>query len=598
MKKINYILILILSFWLNIVFAQNPTVPGTSIPSTSIHHSPPQLSFNLECENGKVKLIYNDKENDYNLIDQLGSGSCSLVGAETLSTNTLTSQTFTHSSEYYEIEDVLQASAATFSEEWGTDGDTNCSAAPSSGAYNPYAQGNKGIWRLHETFAYVENREQDGDADGEVDLQTDGVYTLELFDWEDPTTNECTQRWRKVEEVTKYSINGAAIESKDALGIYSSALYGYNNYLPIAVAANAGYYEVGYEGFEELGIGTLDNTSSMESGHLRFMKGCSDYELNQATVEAYFWNVADGFNTYILVPLSSLGLSVAEVNASNHPFIGKSIKLETTCYNYDQTPLLQSERYVNAEIANISIVYDDIDGVSVSPFDHLARIDYLMQCDGSTFPTGDKDLCFPKNGHAIVDMGYDIGNATSYWGINHITVVNNITDVSHTGSKSLKVSGSAIIPQTYLGLQKNEEYVISAWVYIDNGNLSTYENLAYLGYGNAGAMPSGNIIEGWQRIEHKFTYNGYADNIILGHFGTDFYIDDIRIFPADGNIQTYVYNPVDYRVEAILDNNNFFTMYDYDSEGNVISVSKETYEGIKTIQEAGSYIRKNPLVTP
>ena len=67
------------------------------------------------------------------------------------------------------------------------------------------------------------------------------------------------------------------------------------------------------------------------------------------------------------------------------------------------------------------------------------------------------------------------------------------------------------------------------------------------------------------------------------------YIDDIRLFPADGNMQSYVYDPSNYRLQATLDNNNYATFYSYDAEGNLFLVKKETEEGIKTIQVSRSH---------
>ena len=73
--------------------------------------------------------------------------------------------------------------------------------------------------------------------------------------------------------------------------------------------------------------------------------------------------------------------------------------------------------------------------------------------------------------------------------------------------------------------------------------------------------------------------------------GGGLYVDDIRIFPEDGGIQTYVYNPVNYRLVATLDGNNYATFYSYDAEGNLFLVRKETKEGIVTVQEALSYLK-------
>lgn len=63
------------------------------------------------------------------------------------------------------------------------------------------------------------------------------------------------------------------------------------------------------------------------------------------------------------------------------------------------------------------------------------------------------------------------------------------------------------------------------------------------------------------------------------------YFDDIRVHPFDGSMVTYVYDPVSMRLVAQLDERNYSTMYEYDEEGRLKRVKKETEKGIMTIQE-------------
>lgn len=61
--------------------------------------------------------------------------------------------------------------------------------------------------------------------------------------------------------------------------------------------------------------------------------------------------------------------------------------------------------------------------------------------------------------------------------------------------------------------------------------------------------------------------------------------DDVRIFPADGSMKCYVYDPTNLRFVAELDERHFATFYEYDNEGNLVRVKKETERGIKTLKE-------------
>jgi hypothetical protein len=67
------------------------------------------------------------------------------------------------------------------------------------------------------------------------------------------------------------------------------------------------------------------------------------------------------------------------------------------------------------------------------------------------------------------------------------------------------------------------------------------------------------------------------------------YYDDLRLHPDDGNMKSYVYDLTDLRLRAILDENNFASIFYYDKEGNLYLTKKETEEGIKTITENISY---------
>lgn len=98
---------------------------------------------------------------------------------------------------------------------------------------------------------------------------------------------------------------------------------------------------------------------------------------------------------------------------------------------------------------------------------------------------------------------------------------------------------------------------------------------------------SGPIIDGWQKIEGAFTIasTGSSFDLSLISLTGDVYYDDIRIFPFDGSMMSYAYDPVTLRLVAELDERNYAKFYEYDEEGKLIRVKKETEAGISTIQE-------------
>lgn len=99
----------------------------------------------------------------------------------------------------------------------------------------------------------------------------------------------------------------------------------------------------------------------------------------------------------------------------------------------------------------------------------------------------------------------------------------------------------------------------------------------------------GNVIDGWQQIFKSFDIPANATGIkvelVNTSSNTQVYFDDIRIHPFDGNMVSYVYDPITLKKMAELDANNYATIYVYDDEGHLNKVKKETTEGIKTIKE-------------
>ncbi|GAA3591156.1 hypothetical protein Q4Q39_15825 [Flavivirga amylovorans] len=104
--------------------------------------------------------------------------------------------------------------------------------------------------------------------------------------------------------------------------------------------------------------------------------------------------------------------------------------------------------------------------------------------------------------------------------------------------------------------------------------------------------PKGAIIDGWQRISTSFTIPDDAAymKITLKNKGDGLnaYFDDVRMHPFNSNIKSFVYDPVTQRLQAELDENNYATFYEYDTEGGLVRVKKETERGVYTIQETRS----------
>tara|TARA_B100000508_G_scaffold141096_1_gene146799 strand:- start:14957 stop:21586 length:6630 start_codon:yes stop_codon:yes gene_type:complete len=152
---------------------------------------------------------------------------------------------------------------------------------------------------------------------------------------------------------------------------------------------------------------------------------------------------------------------------------------------------------------------------------------------------------------------------------------------------------------------KQNKYVVSYWVKQENQGSSMSQDFSSLTpiisvdqtVVSLSNLRKSNVIDGWQKIEYTFDIQGYSttvgDKTISVAFknvsGEIKYIDDIRIQPYNSSMKTYVYDPINFRLTAELDDNNFATFYEYDQEGKLIRVKKETERGIMTIQETRNH---------
>lgn len=189
--------------------------------------------------------------------------------------------------------------------------------------------------------------------------------------------------------------------------------------------------------------------------------------------------------------------------------------------------------------------------------------------------------------------------------VNANPVINTTYTVTGSDIGGCTATASATVNINPLGVDCNDclpsfapfpsrKYLLSSWVKQAGAppTLTSYTSPKITVSTTIGALavvftPSGAIIDGWQKVEGEFTIPGPATDIKikLESTGADVYFDDIRIIPFDGSMKSYVYDPINMRLVAELDERNYATMYEYDEEGKLVRVKKETERGIMTIKE-------------
>ena len=158
-------------------------------------------------------------------------------------------------------------------------------------------------------------------------------------------------------------------------------------------------------------------------------------------------------------------------------------------------------------------------------------------------------------------------------------------------------------------LMEGEKYLVSGWVKesdltsIEDQRLNYDKSCIGISFTNIDGVPiettrkfypMGEIIDGWQRIIGEFIVPEKAGDVILDLLNENdtvdktVYFDDIRILPSKGNMKSFVYDQYTHRLMAELDENNYATFYEYDLEGGLVRIKKETEKGVFTIQETRS----------
>jgi len=353
--------------------------------------------------------------------------------------------------------------------------------------FNPYAQGMLGNWRPERNYVYYDSRSP-AFTSTKSDIWTNGTFNHFNQMWDVPSSSNTIwpldtndKNWTWTSRITQYDQKGNEVEDVDALGRYSSALYGYVKSLPVAVSSNAKFQEIAFDGFEDYGFNPTCSNSICDNDHFSFrnnLSGYADTTSTQAHTGKYSLMITAGYSDSVYRQI--------------HYFSGK------------------------------------IDSVTETHF-------------------------FLLNGGNIPLFAPDSGT-----------------------------------------------YLLSAWVKesVGCGSTGYTKDSIQIKYNGSGVKyvlhPSGPLIEGWQRFEGKFKVPKAATGITVKLFAGNntTYYDDIRIEPFAAEMKTYVYDPASLRLMATLDENNYATIYEYNDEGILMRVKKETERGIKTIKESRSSYKR------
>ncbi|MEO9531942.1 MAG: hypothetical protein ABJG68_07555 [Crocinitomicaceae bacterium] len=376
---------------------------------------------------------------------------------------------------------------------------------------NPFVENVQGVWRSLKGWTKLGLRHQMNfdlaaleNPDQLTNIRTQGKYEDFNYFWTMVSNkwvkNEINWTWVKaITAFRGYDQDGMERENMDALFRFSAAINGYANTLPIAVAANATYRQIGYDGFEDY---DYYDEESCKNRHFAFENA------TRSSAESHTGRYS--------------------MELSGNSFIGLVRTLE------------KDGEVISAK----TIPYEVRD----------------CECQGNFGPETYDVRNYAQNQTVVAE---DKKYVLSYW---------------------VKRSDQGPLVSNYTGLDP----IVTA-----DGTTLTLS-----------AARKSNIIDGWQKVEYSFTIDGISlpsagVSLFTLSFNntqvTKVYLDDIRIQPFNSSMATYVYDAINLRLMAQLDDNNFATFYEYNEEGGLIRIKKETERGIVTIQESRSGVIKGGL---
>ncbi len=367
----------------------------------------------------------------------------------------------------------------------------------SNDTINPYATALYGVYRPANDYVYLTNRGYSGTSVREI-----GLYDAASF-WQyySGILGGCFNRpvmaagsdskWKTAKTVTKWTAWGQEIENKDALGNYTTAVYGYNEELPVAVAQNAKQGEVLSESFEDYQL--LQTKNNSVSNWMSF---------NYSPFRSYFANAALGSSSWfqLMNILPSTGPKIVKGDAHSG-------------YYALQTPS-SANNSANSNVYTVPLAVNQVTSIPTLK-------DYFP----FLLSSGKKYII-------------------SFW-IKPVTAIHDNAKYI-IQNKSAKVNTTLSVPKL-----------------------------------------NSNIIDGWQQVTTQISVASTSDSVRL-LLPLNYLIDDLRIFPTDANMKGFVYHPVNEKLMATLDENNYATFYEYDQEGNLVRTKKETEKGIMTLSESRS----------
>jgi YD repeat-containing protein len=270
------------------------------------------------------------------------------------------------------------------------------------------------------------------------------------------------------------------------------------------------------------------------------------------------------------------------LNQPQHKFWQKN--LETTLY--DPFSNLLEAMDVNGNYASMKMGYNGSEVILKSNNARYTEIAY----------TGAEDGAFPLDG---------INSYGNYYGGEMMPKMFRSNAYAHTGKYSIAVSGGPkMIYHINKGVSGRNEfsfsknYHASVWVHKDfitqaklYYTLSDDANPVILSTSSATGNTSLPKAGDWYLLSLDFSIPPTAVpnvsmKLYLENTGPNtIYFDDVRFHPSQSESMAYQYDPQTKQISHIFNEENFYTRFEYDPYGRLLSTYKETTNGEKKLND-------------
>ena len=413
---------------------------------------------------------------------------------------------------------------------------------PNAGTVNPYVKGLRGRWMVHRQYVWRGSRTPyDTSRTRMPHLRYEGTYHnwSSFFDYSSGKLkiNPSGQGWYEASRVTQMGLWGEPVEEVNMLGITSAALFGYQRHLPVLVGSYTRLRNMFFTSFEEMEV--LRSHVRLPDYYLDTLENRLTTQLAHTGYHSLYVPARDSFSIY-----------------------GTTVR--RTCNT------IYEPRSVPFRVSGC----DCMDPFSPEPgtYYYYAWVKWPTKVKWDTICK--PGFCIPIN----------FGG-----GMSSVSINKDSMSALRMPSGNQDFPMSTIKPKCYCERRDNGGFLnmykccpVKRLIPIDPQLRLT----VWWRGGSAPNQPPEYVsppIDGWRLYRWKVRFpdecGKFGFKLTSGN-SWHFWIDDIRLEPADSRSEAYVYDPAILRPVAKFGPPHGATMYRYDERGQLVTVLQEVERGL------------------